>query len=83
MQRYFCEFPCQGQHQTGVSGSGQASYIILLTCEEGGHDMRSCSDLGPAQAASCHTRCCQPWQIYHHHSNACVYTKSKYLERYG
>ncbi len=44
--------------------------------------MRSCSDLGPAQAASCHTRCCQPWQIYHHHSNACVYTKSKYLERY-
>ena len=65
-----------------MSGGGQASYIILLTCEEGGHDMRSCSDLGPAQAASCHTRCCQPWQIYHHHSNACVYTKAKYLERH-
>ena len=44
--------------------------------------MMSCSDLGPAQAASCHTRCCQPWQVYHHHSNACVYAKSKYLERY-
>ena len=65
-----------------VLGGGQASYIMLLTCEEGGHDMRACSDLGPAKAASCHTRCCQPWQIYHHHSGSCVYTKSKYLERY-
>lgn len=79
----YCVDGVEDREAMDSRGGGQASYIMLLTCEEGGHDMRACSDLGPAKAASCHTRCCQPWQIYHHHSGSCVYTKSKYLERYS
>lgn len=62
----------------------QKSYIMLMSCGHKSEDMKSCSDIVSGDS-SCYSRCCDPWQTFHHDSNLndkCVYTKSKHLERF-
>ena len=62
----------------------QKSYIMLMSCGHKSEDMKSCSDIVSGDS-SCYSRCCDPWQTFHHDSSLndkCVYTKSKHLERF-
>ena len=56
----------------------QRSYIMLRVCEARAETVRSCSDL--ATPEPCYSRCCEPWQAFHHHSATCRYAKSRHQD---
>ena len=51
---------------------------MLRVCEARAEAVRSCSDL--ATPEPCYSRCCEPWQAFHHHSATCRYTKSRHQD---
>ena len=72
-------FPGSGLVTLARPGPGlQRSYIMLRVCEARAEAVRSCSDL--ATSEPCYSRCCEPWQAFHHHSATCRYAKSRHQD---
>ena len=61
------------------AGQGlQPSFAVVLACRD------SRENTGGRQcplSLSCHSRCCQPWQVWHSALRTCKYSKSKHSRR--
>ena len=72
-------FCVDGRLDTSQPGSRlQPSYSVVLTCQ----DRREASTAQcPLSSPDCHSRCCEPWQVWHSEQRRCKYTKSKHSRR--
>ena len=55
----------------------QPSYIVVLTCQ----DRREATSHCPLSSPDCHSRCCEPWEVWHSQQRRCKYNKSKHARR--
>ena len=56
----------------------QPSYTVVVACQD---RLETTGPPCPLSSPACHSRCCQPWQVWHPALTTCRYSKSKHSRR--
>ena len=56
----------------------QPSYSVVLACQD---RRETRTPHCPLSSPDCHSRCCEPWQVWHSEQRRCKYSKSKQARR--